>query len=50
MNKVDFPDSIHKVWVFLNGVAAWCIEHQNEISIVINLLKLIRWLSGLGGV
>lgn len=50
MNKAEFCNSIYKLWVFLNGVAVWCLEHQNEISIVINLLKLIRWLSGLGGV
>lgn len=41
---MEFRNSIYKTWVILNWAAAWCLTHQEEIRIAIEVLDFALWL------
>lgn len=41
MNKKDYRNSICKMWETVNCIAAWCLENQKKIRLVIDFIELL---------
>lgn len=44
MNKTNLINSIYKMWVAINWIATWYLEHQMIISLVEDIIEMILWL------
>lgn len=44
MNKTNLINSIYKMWVAINWIATWYLEHQMIISLVVDIIEMILWL------
>ena len=39
MNKTNLINSIYKMWVAINWIATWYLEHQMIISLVVDMVS-----------